>query len=319
MTAGATPQRDVTWQRTTPSSIAVDDAVVRLTPGRRLWCPAADRWPVLDCSLTLSSGMVPEEIKNVRRVCGCNDLNRGARLANTLWVAQPVQGITHIAQEAQMNTAIGLFQTHNRWGNREICKCENGQAPEAFPGRAHLPESYDVLRACAAGNEIQACKLSEETMFKLAVITDEISQDPAVAAAMVREFGGQGLEIRSAWEKGPHELDDADIARLKRSSRAMGCASVALPRPSLSAILAWRRRNANTSRSYTAASRWRMPSTPTSFASSPSGNSQARRHGSRSPRSSGSRFAWLRRRVSCWVLKTSGARWPPARDGSPIS
>jgi L-ribulose-5-phosphate 3-epimerase len=53
-------------------------------------------------------------------------------------------------------------------------------------------------------------------MFKLAVITDEISQDPTVAAAMVREFGGHGLEIRSAWEKGPHEFDDADIARLKQ-------------------------------------------------------------------------------------------------------
>ena len=39
MTEGATPQQDVTWQRTTPSSIAVDDAIVRLTIGRRRWCP----------------------------------------------------------------------------------------------------------------------------------------------------------------------------------------------------------------------------------------------------------------------------------------
>jgi L-ribulose-5-phosphate 3-epimerase len=57
-------------------------------------------------------------------------------------------------------------------------------------------------------------------MFKIAVISDEISQDPAVAAAMVREFGGQGLEIRSAWEKGPHALDDADIARLREIAAA---------------------------------------------------------------------------------------------------
>jgi sugar phosphate isomerase/epimerase len=57
-------------------------------------------------------------------------------------------------------------------------------------------------------------------MFKIAVITDEISQDPATAAAMVREFGGQGLEIRSAWEKGPHELDDADVARLREIAAA---------------------------------------------------------------------------------------------------
>jgi L-ribulose-5-phosphate 3-epimerase len=53
-------------------------------------------------------------------------------------------------------------------------------------------------------------------MFKVAVITDEISQEPAVAAAMVREFGGEGLEIRSVWEKGPHELDAAEAARLKQ-------------------------------------------------------------------------------------------------------
>ena len=59
-------------------------------------------------------------------------------------------------------------------------------------------------------------------MFKLAAITDEISQDPAVAAAMVREFGGEGVEIRSVWEKGPHELDDADITRLKQIVEAYG-------------------------------------------------------------------------------------------------
>jgi sugar phosphate isomerase/epimerase len=59
-------------------------------------------------------------------------------------------------------------------------------------------------------------------MFKLAAITDEISQDPSVAAAMVREFGGEGLEIRSVWEKGPHELDDADITRLKQIVEAHG-------------------------------------------------------------------------------------------------
>jgi hypothetical protein len=42
-------------------------------------------------------------------MCGCDELNRGARLANPLWVAQLVQGITHITQEARMKTAIGLF------------------------------------------------------------------------------------------------------------------------------------------------------------------------------------------------------------------
>src|SRR5262245_23859121 len=53
-------------------------------------------------------------------------------------------------------------------------------------------------------------------MFSLAVITDEISQDLAVAAALVKEFGGSALEIRSVWEKSPHEFDTNDIARIKR-------------------------------------------------------------------------------------------------------
>jgi sugar phosphate isomerase/epimerase len=52
-------------------------------------------------------------------------------------------------------------------------------------------------------------------MFKLAVITDEISQDLSVAAAMVKEFNGAALEIRSVWDKNPDEFDDADIHRIK--------------------------------------------------------------------------------------------------------
>jgi L-ribulose-5-phosphate 3-epimerase len=59
-------------------------------------------------------------------------------------------------------------------------------------------------------------------MFKLAAITDEISQELAVAAALVREFDGEGLEIRSVWEKGPHELDADDITRLKQIADAHG-------------------------------------------------------------------------------------------------
>jgi L-ribulose-5-phosphate 3-epimerase len=59
-------------------------------------------------------------------------------------------------------------------------------------------------------------------MFKIAVITDEVSQNPAVAAAMVREFGGEGLEIRSVWEKGPHELGATDISRLQQIVEAHG-------------------------------------------------------------------------------------------------
>ncbi len=48
-------------------------------------------------------------------------------------------------------------------------------------------------------------------MFLIAVITDEILQGFAVAAALVKEFGGAELEIRSVWEKGPHEFEADDL------------------------------------------------------------------------------------------------------------
>lgn len=58
--------------------------------------------------------------------------------------------------------------------------------------------------------------------MRIAVITDEISQDLAVAAALVKEFNGEGLEIRSVWEKGPHELDADDVERIKRVAGEYG-------------------------------------------------------------------------------------------------
>jgi sugar phosphate isomerase/epimerase len=59
-------------------------------------------------------------------------------------------------------------------------------------------------------------------MFKLAVITDEISQDLSVAAAMVKEFDGAALEIRSVWDKDPYEFDDADVDRIKSIAQEHG-------------------------------------------------------------------------------------------------
>ena len=51
--------------------------------------------------------------------------------------------------------------------------------------------------------------------FKTAVITDEISQDVSTAVDLAREFGLDGLEIRSAWSKGPHELTNDDLSRIR--------------------------------------------------------------------------------------------------------
>lgn len=51
--------------------------------------------------------------------------------------------------------------------------------------------------------------------FKKGVITDEISQDFRTAAELAAKYGLDGLEIRSVWEKGPHELDQEDIGKIK--------------------------------------------------------------------------------------------------------
>jgi len=52
-------------------------------------------------------------------------------------------------------------------------------------------------------------------MFKIGVITDEISQDFERAVQVASEYGLQTVEIRSTWEKPPHALQPADIARIK--------------------------------------------------------------------------------------------------------
>ena len=50
-------------------------------------------------------------------------------------------------------------------------------------------------------------------MFKLASFTDEISQDFELAANTCLEYGVEGLEIRSVWNKPNHELTDDDCKR----------------------------------------------------------------------------------------------------------
>lgn len=51
-------------------------------------------------------------------------------------------------------------------------------------------------------------------MYKTAVITDEISQDLRVATALAREYGLNGLEIRSVGEKNPFQMSDADVREI---------------------------------------------------------------------------------------------------------
>lgn len=59
-------------------------------------------------------------------------------------------------------------------------------------------------------------------MFKKGVITDEISQDLQVACDLAKKYGLDGVEIRSVWDRGPHKLDDADIAKIQEITKAAG-------------------------------------------------------------------------------------------------
>ncbi|MBR5543790.1 MAG: TIM barrel protein [Oscillospiraceae bacterium] len=68
-------------------------------------------------------------------------------------------------------------------------------------------------------------------MFKLGVITDEISQDFEEACSLAEKHGLSGVEIRSVWEKGPHELEDEDIEKIKTvmNSHNLVCCGIAAP------------------------------------------------------------------------------------------
>ena len=53
-------------------------------------------------------------------------------------------------------------------------------------------------------------------MFKIGVIGDEVSQDFATVVNFVQEFNLDSIEIRSVWDKLPHQLTDTDIDEMKR-------------------------------------------------------------------------------------------------------
>lgn len=52
-------------------------------------------------------------------------------------------------------------------------------------------------------------------MFKLAVFTDEVSQDLERVIQVCKDYELDGVELRSLWDKPPHELSDDEIARLR--------------------------------------------------------------------------------------------------------
>jgi len=52
--------------------------------------------------------------------------------------------------------------------------------------------------------------------YRLAVFTDEISQDLEKALWVAREYALDGVEIRSVWDKPPQSLDREDVAEILR-------------------------------------------------------------------------------------------------------
>lgn len=68
-------------------------------------------------------------------------------------------------------------------------------------------------------------------MFKLGVIGDEVSQDFATVVNFVKEFNLHSIEIRSVWDKLPHQLTDADINQMKSLIDGTGIQIIGIASP----------------------------------------------------------------------------------------
>jgi sugar phosphate isomerase/epimerase len=68
-------------------------------------------------------------------------------------------------------------------------------------------------------------------MFRLAVFTDEISQDFQRAADVAREFSLHGLEVRSVWDTPPQDLSDEQVARMRGILKGTGLTVCSIASP----------------------------------------------------------------------------------------
>ncbi len=68
-------------------------------------------------------------------------------------------------------------------------------------------------------------------MFKLCVITDEISQDLEHACKVGKEYGISAVELRAVWGKGPKDFTNAEVKKMKAllDENELACACVASP------------------------------------------------------------------------------------------
>lgn len=67
--------------------------------------------------------------------------------------------------------------------------------------------------------------------MRLGVITDEVSQDFAVALDFARDYGLDCVELRSAYEKGPFDYTEEDILKIKAISDRYGIPVTAISSP----------------------------------------------------------------------------------------
>lgn len=68
-------------------------------------------------------------------------------------------------------------------------------------------------------------------MMKLAVITDEVSQDFGEVLRFARDFSLDGLEIRSVGNKPPHQFDKAQVEEIRKASDGEGFAICGVASP----------------------------------------------------------------------------------------
>lgn len=68
-------------------------------------------------------------------------------------------------------------------------------------------------------------------MFKKAVISDEISQDFFRAVKIICRFKLEGIELRSVWDKNPHELSSSEIANIRKTVQSEGLTIPCLDTP----------------------------------------------------------------------------------------
>src|SRR3972149_383370 len=75
--------------------------------------------------------------------------------------------------------------------------------------------SHDVSCVRRKSSSVNPCA-GRPVMFKLAVFTDEVSQDFGRVIRVADEYGLDGLEIRSVWNHGPEQLGESEIALMKK-------------------------------------------------------------------------------------------------------